>query len=209
MSALVLHLHLDKPSATPNALNKTKKILIWGASSSFGAYAVQIAAGAGYSVVGVASASNAGLVKALGATEFVNRNQSSTSEDLIAIGPFHAILAAADSARDQGIIGAVLASQGGGTFLSTMGVREGVKLPDGVTGSFAQFLDDYLDPKNADFTQWLWWEYLEEALANDQIHALPTRIMDGLSQTQKAWDLLKQGKTSAERLIIRPNADYS
>ncbi|KAF7596098.1 hypothetical protein BBP40_003360 [Aspergillus hancockii] len=207
MSALVLHLHLDKPSARPNPLNKSKKVLIWGASSSFGAYAVQIAASAGYSVVGVASASNAGLVKSLGATEFVDRSQASASEDLIAIGPFHAVLAAADSARDQGVIGAVLAAQGGGTFLSTMGVREGVKLPDGVTGFFAQFLDDYLDPKNADFTRWLWWEYLEGAVANDQIHALPTRNMGGLSHAQEAWDLLKQGKTSAERLIIRPNAE--
>ncbi|RHZ70226.1 hypothetical protein CDV55_108336 [Aspergillus turcosus] len=207
MSALVLHLHLDKPSARPNPSNKAKKVLIWGASSSFGANAVQIAASAGYSVVGVASASNAGLVKSLGATGFVDRKQAATAEDLIAIGPFHAVLAAADSAKDQEVIGTVLAAQGGGTFLSTMGVREGVKLPDGVRGFFAQFLDDYLDPKNADFTSWVWWEYLEEVVEKDQIQALPTRIMGGLSKTQEAWDLLRQGKTSAERLIIHPNAD--
>ncbi|GIK05517.1 hypothetical protein Aspvir_009630 [Aspergillus viridinutans] len=207
MSALVLHLHLDKPSTTPDPANKTKKVLIWGASSSFGANAVQIAASAGYAVVGVASASNASLVRSLGATEFVDRRQASAAEDLIAIGPFHAVLAAADAAKDQEVIGTVLAAQGGGTFLSTMGVREGVKLPDGVRGVFAQFLDDYLDPKNADFTSWVWWEYLEEAVAKDQIQALPTRIMGGLSKTQESWDLLRQGKTSAERLIIHPNAE--
>jgi NADPH:quinone reductase-like Zn-dependent oxidoreductase len=206
MSALVLHLHLDKPSP-PNPLNKSKKILIWGASSSFGAYAVQIAANAGYSVVGVASASNAELVKSLGATEFVDRTQLSASEELIAIGPFHAVLAAADSAKDQGTIGAVLAAQGGGKILSTMGLRAGVKLPDGVTVFFAQFLDDYLDPDNADFTRWVWWEYLEDALARDHIRSLPTRIVGGLSHAQEAWDTLRQGKTSAERLIIRPNAE--
>lgn len=207
MSALVLHLHLDKPSPTPSPLNKSKKILIWGASSSFGAYAVQIAASAGYSVVGVASASNAELVKSLGATEFVDRTQPSASEELIAIGPFHAVLAAADSAKDQGTIGAVLAAQGGGKILSTMGARAGVKLPDGVTVFFAQFLDDYLDPGNADFTRWVWWEYLEEALARDHIRALPTRVVGGLSHAQEAWDTLRQGKTSAERLIIRPNTE--
>jgi NADPH:quinone reductase-like Zn-dependent oxidoreductase len=205
MSALVLHLHLDKPSPTPNPLNNSKKILIWGASSSFGANAIQIAASAGYSVVGVASASNAELVKSLGATDFVDRANSSVAEELIAIGPFHAVLAAADSAKDQATMGAVLAAQGGGKVLSTMGVRAGVKLPDGVTILFAQFLDDYLDPDNADFTRWVWWEYLEEALAMGHICALPTRIMGGLSHAQEAWDTLRQGKASGERLIIRPN----
>ncbi|KAL5041224.1 hypothetical protein BDW71DRAFT_213235 [Aspergillus fruticulosus] len=207
ISALILHLHLKKPSSTPEPLNKSKKILVWGASSSFGASAVQIAASAGYSVVGVASGSNAELVKSLGVSEFVDRAQVSATDALIALGPFHAVLAAADSARDQDTIGAVLAAQGGGSFLSTMGVRAGVTLPDGVTGVFAQFLDDYLDPANADFTRWVWWEFLEQKLAGDEMHALPTRILGGLSHAQEAWDLLRQGQTSAERLIIQPNAE--
>ncbi|KAJ6049603.1 hypothetical protein N7499_011809 [Penicillium canescens] len=207
MSALILHLHLEKPSSTPNPLNKSKKILIWGASSSFGASAVQIAASAGYSVVGVASGLNAELVKSLGASEFVDRTQSSATDTLIALGPFHAVLAAADSARDQETIGAVLAAQGGGSFLCTMGVRAGVTLPDGVTGIFAPFLDAYLDPANSDFTRWVWWEFLERKLAENQMHALPTRVLGGLSHAQEAWDLLRQGKTSAERLIIQPNAE--
>ncbi|GAQ05331.1 hypothetical protein ALT_2652 [Aspergillus lentulus] len=51
------------------------------------------------------------------------------------------------------------------------------------------------------------WEYLEEAVAKDQIQALPTRIMVGSSNTQEAWDLLRQGKTRGERLIIHPTSD--
>ncbi|GKZ63268.1 hypothetical protein AnigIFM60653_001563 [Aspergillus niger] len=207
MSALILHLHLEKPSSTPNPLNKFKKILIWGAASSFGACAVQIAASAGYSVVGVASGLNAELVKSLGASEFVDRTQSSATDTLIALGPFHAVLAAADSARDQETIGAVLAAQGGGSFLCTMGVRDGVTLPDGVSGIFAPFLEAYLDPANSEFTRWVWWEFLEQKLAENQIQALPTRVLGGLSHAQEAWDLLRQGKTSAERLIIQPNAE--
>ncbi|GES61338.1 alcohol dehydrogenase [Aspergillus terreus] len=207
ISALILHLHLEQPSSTPNPLNQSKKILVWGASSSFGASAVQIAASAGYSVVGVASGSNAELVRALGASDFVDRNQASATDDLIALGPFHAVLAAADSAKDQVTIGGVLAAQCGGSFLSTMGVRSGVTLPDGVTGVFAQFLDNYLDPANADFTRWVWWEFLEQTLAKDQLRALPTRVLGRLSHAQEAWDFLRQGKTSAERLIIQPNAE--
>lgn len=207
MSALVLHLHLEKPSSTPNPLNKSKKILIWGASSSFGACAVQIAAGAGYSVVGVASGANAELVISLGVSEFIDRTQSSAKDTLIALGPFHAVLAAADSARDQETIGAVLAAQGGGSFLCTMGVRPGVTLPDGVTGMFAPYLNAYLDPANSDFTQWVWWDFLEQKLAGNQMHAVPTRALGGLNHAQEAWDLLRQGETSGERLIIQPNAE--
>ena len=157
--------------------------------------------------MGVASGSNAALVKSLGASEFVDRTNGSAAEALTALGPYHAVLAAADSAKDQETIGAVLAAQGGGMFLSTMGVRAGVKLPDGVTGFFAQFLDDYMDPANAEFTAWVWWEYLEKVLADDRMHVLPSRIMGGLSQAQLAWDLLRQGCVSAERLIIQPNAE--
>jgi NADPH:quinone reductase-like Zn-dependent oxidoreductase len=42
MSALVIHLGLDKPSK--NATPKGKNFLIWGGGSDFGFYAVQIAA---------------------------------------------------------------------------------------------------------------------------------------------------------------------
>jgi NADPH:quinone reductase-like Zn-dependent oxidoreductase len=65
-SALFVHLNLEKPAAHPNPENKDKKVLIWGASSSFGAYATHLAARSGYTVVGVASSKNAQLVKSLG-----------------------------------------------------------------------------------------------------------------------------------------------
>ncbi|KAI8402269.1 hypothetical protein FOFC_17576 [Fusarium oxysporum] len=44
---------------TNSAGRKVEKVLIWGASSSFGAYATRLAVEAGYTVVGVASARNA------------------------------------------------------------------------------------------------------------------------------------------------------
>ncbi len=73
----------------------TSQILIWGASSSFGVHAAQLAQEAGYTAVGV---------------------------------------------------------------------RPGVKLPDSITGHFTQYLDDYLDPKNEEFTRRVWWEYMKDAL---------------------------------------------
>jgi NADPH:quinone reductase-like Zn-dependent oxidoreductase len=204
VSALILHLHLERPSNNPNPENKNKKVLIWGASSSFGAYATQIAARAGYGVVGVASSGNAQLVRSFGATYFVDRKSPTVKQELIDLGPFTAVLAAADSAQDQVLLGAVLAAHGGGTFLSTMGVRAGVELPSGVSGFFTQFLDDYLDPKNREFTRWVWWDFLESELASGRLQLVPVRVLGGLDKVQEAWDLLKEGKVSGQRLAIAP-----
>ena len=201
-SALFLHLHLKRPTENTSNRNKTEKVLIWGASSSFGAFATQLASEAGYIVIGVASAHNEGLVRSYGADHFINRRSPTTSEDIIGLGPFKAVLAANDSAEDQITIGNVLAAYGGGSFLSTMGLRKGVTLPPGVEGHFTQYLDDYLDPKNKDFTQWLWWQYLEDALQARKLKLPPVRVLGGLNQVQEAWNLLKEGAVSGERLII-------
>lgn len=89
----------------------------------------------------------------------------------------------------------------------TMGVRPGVKLPEGVTGHFAQCLDDSLDPKNEEFTKWVWWEYMEGALQSGELKIVPVRELGGLSQVQAAWELLKYGKVSGQRSVISLNAE--
>jgi hypothetical protein len=88
-----------------------------------------------------------------------------------------------------------------------MGVRPGVKLPDGVTGSFHQFIDDFLDAKNREFTNWVWWEYLEAAFADHRLKSLPLEITGGLESVKRAWDLLREGKVSGKRLIVLPGSE--
>ena len=207
MSALTLHLGLDRPSSAPNPANKKKKVLIWGASSSFGLSATRVAVDAGYSVVGAASAHNADLVRSAGVGEFADRKSASVVHDLVAMGPFFAVLAANDSAQDQNLLGAVLKAQGGGTILSTMGLRGGVVLPEGVTVTFAQFLDDYLVPENADFIEWVWWNYMENIARAGTVVTTKTQFAGGLSNVQDAWDLLKSGSLSGTRLIIQPDLE--
>lgn len=203
-SALFIHLHLEKPADHPNPENKNKMVLIWGASSSFGAYAIYLAARAGYTVVGVASSKNAELVKSFGAEHFVDRKSSTVAQELIDLGPFEAVLAAADAAQDQPVLGAVLAAHGGGSFLSTMGVRPGVELPKGVEGNFVPIMDVYLDPKTRNFTTWVWWDVLESELASGRLQQIPVRVLGGLDKVQEAWNLLKAGKVSGQRLAIAP-----
>lgn len=203
-SALIKHFQLEKPAENPNPDNKNKKVLIWGASSSFGAYASYLAARAGYTVVGVASAQNAQLVKSFGATHFVDRRSSTAAQELIDVGPFDAVLAASDSAQDQPVLGAVVAAQGGGSFLSTMGLREGVQLPPGVKVDFVPFMDAYMDAKKPEFAKWVWWDLLEREFASGRLQPVPVRVLGGLDKVQEAWDLLKEGKVSGQRLVIAP-----
>jgi NADPH:quinone reductase-like Zn-dependent oxidoreductase len=203
-SALFIHLHLEKPADHPNPENKNKKVLIWGASSSFGAYAAYLAARAGYTVVGVASSKNAQLVKSFGAEYFLDRKSPTVTQELIDLGPFEAVLAAADAAQDQPVLGAVLAAHGGGSFLSTMGLRPGVELPPGVQGNFVAIMDVYLDRKTRNFTTWVWWEFLESELASGRLQPVPVQVLGGLDKVQEAWDLLKARKVSGQRLAIVP-----
>jgi NADPH:quinone reductase-like Zn-dependent oxidoreductase len=203
-SALFIHLHLEKPADHPNPENKNKKVLIWGASSSFGAYAAYLAARAGYTVVGVASSKNAQLVKSFGAEYFLDRKSPTVTQELIDLGPFEAVLAAADAAQDQPVLGAVLAAHGGGSFLSTMGLRPGVKLPPGVQGNFVAIMHVYLDRKTRNFTTWVWWEFLESELASGRLQPVHVQVLGGLDKVQEAWDLLKARKVSGQRLAIVP-----
>lgn len=203
MSALVLHLGLNRPQI-PSAAATGERILIWGVSSSLGIFAAQLARQAGYEVVGVASGRHKELAARHGITHFVDRTSAEVVSEASSFGPFKAVLAAADSAEDQVKIGDILASLGGGSFLSTMGVRAGVKLPENVTGHFAQYIDDYLDEKNIEFTEWFWWKYLEKALAERQLTSVPLTLIGGLDKTSEAWRILKHGENHGTRLIIAP-----
>jgi hypothetical protein len=209
MSALFLHLGLERPSSDrlTKPIERNENVLIWGVSSSFGALSAQLAREAGYTVVGVASNRHSDLAREVGVSHFVDRTAPNVVSDLIAHGPFKAVLAAADSAEDQIKIGEVLAAHGGGRFLSTMGVRAGVQLPDGVTGFFRQYLDDYIDPKNEEFTRWVWWDYLESAFADGRLRSLPLELKGGLSQVSEAWGILRLEGASGKRLIISPELD--
>lgn len=198
---------LERPLEDPNPLNRKEKVLIWGISSSFGSIAAQYAEQAGYTVVGTASERHREIASSHGVSHFVDRTSPTVIQELIALGPFKAVLLASDSAEDQVKIGQVLAAHGGGHFLTTMGVRPGVQLPKGVTGAFYQYLDDYLDPKNEQFKQWFWWDYLEDTFAKNGVKALPVEVFGGLSKVKEAWDLLRAERVSGKRLIIKPELD--
>nr|BAK03106.1 predicted protein [Hordeum vulgare subsp. vulgare] len=76
---LFLHMGLKAPGEGDN---HGKYILVWGAASSVGAYAVQLAALAGLKVIATASPKNFDYVKSLGAQHVVDYNSPHAVEEI-------------------------------------------------------------------------------------------------------------------------------
>jgi hypothetical protein len=104
-------------------------------------------------------------------------------------------------------MGKLLAAQGGGTFLSTMGVRSGVVLPDGVKGRFVQYMDDYLKPDNIEYVKWVFWEYLESGLVKGSLKLGEVEVMGGLGNLAEGLEKLQAGEVKGKKLVIKPNLE--
>ncbi|KAG4413771.1 hypothetical protein IFR04_013082 [Cadophora malorum] len=205
MSAMVLHVGLDTPSASPNPGNKDKKILIWGGGSSFGFFAVQIAVQAGYTVHTTASSTSESTLLSIGASAVHPYKSPTLLSDLLAHGPYHAIFAASDDAPSQLLIAQLLASQGGGSFISTMGPRpqpNGVSWPKNVTVEFVQYMDDYLKPENEEFKEWVFGEYIEQGLREGMVKLGEVEVVGGLGSVKGALERLEGGGVRGVKLVV-------
>jgi NADPH:quinone reductase-like Zn-dependent oxidoreductase len=89
------HLALRHPSADPQPSGET--LLVWGASSSVGCNAVQLATASGYEVIATASPHNAAMVRKLGAVQVLAHGDADVVERVVEalrgktlVGAFHA-----------------------------------------------------------------------------------------------------------------------
>ncbi|KAE9364642.1 GroES-like protein [Stipitochalara longipes BDJ] len=214
LSALILHLGLSRPALPFSKVHKNEprngeRVLIWGGGSQIGFFAVQIAALAGYTVLTTASTNSEKALRDAGAAEVLDYRSPTIVQELIKRGPFRTVFAAADVAADQVLIGQVLAAQGGGKFLSTMGVREGVSLPKGVEGEFVQYMDDYFSDgeMEREFVAWVWGEngFLEEGLRGGGLKLGDVDVIDGLRGLAEGLRRLEKGEVRGKRLVVVPN----
>lgn len=88
-------LGLRPPSANPTQRGET--LLVWGASSSVGCNAVQLATASGYQVIATASPRNEAMVLGLGAMQVINHGNPDVVAQVISalrgktlVGAFHA-----------------------------------------------------------------------------------------------------------------------
>lgn len=194
-----LALPLPKTSDA-NPPSSGKSVLVWGGSSSVGATAIQLAAGAGHKVVSVASARNIEKVKALGADAVFDYNSASVVDDIVAAlkGSNFAGVCDAISTPDAVKAWAPVSKQLGGRYASVLPIAE---VPEGIegTGVFAPsvaFDDKYIGDS-------VWAEWVPAALQKGTLKALPEPIVvkGGLESVQEGMNKQKAG-VSFGKIVI-------
>lgn len=180
--------------------------IVWGASSSVGTAAVQIAKSLGYSVYAVCSPRNHAYIKQLGAKETFDYNDSSVVKNIIQAlkADNQQDVVAFDAISENGSApqtAAVLEAFGGGKLCLTLPWPEDVKKPDSVEISavFAAVVASDLK----EFGKWLFGEWLEKSLADKTYVPSPgiEKVDGGINGVQKALDLHSKG-LSGKKLVL-------
>ena len=199
------YLNLQHPTFPPQA--KTgKTLVIWGASTSVGCNAVQLAVASGYEVFATAGVKNFDFVKGLGASRVWDYKSPTATAEIIAalkgktcagalsVGhvstPEHCI-----SAEDACL---VIVHQSHGHKFVAMALRVPEKLPEGVTAKF--ILSSELDNGLAEA---VYGTFLPKALKEGEYVCAPEPMVigKGLESIQEALDVQKKG-VSARKVVV-------
>ena len=179
--------------------------LVWGASSSVGTGAVQIAASLGYTVYAVCSPRHSAMVKKLGAYETFDYKSSSVvkeitqslkaSDQQIAYG-YDAISEHGSAQRCVEILEAF----GGGKLCLTIPYPGDARKPRGIEISVTFAAKIFI---NKEFGHWLFNEWLTKSLEDKTFVPSPAieKIDGGIQSVQKALDIHAEG-LSGKKLVV-------
>ncbi|TPX14595.1 uncharacterized protein E0L32_005287 [Thyridium curvatum] len=195
-------------AAGPRAEPTGETVLIWGASTSVGSSAIQLAVAAGYEVITTASPGNFARAKRLGASAVFDYNSPTVKEDLVAAFRGKRTAGAVPNAGlDFSVYPAVIdacavvvASVPGKKFLACTMARPNLdELPEGVEGKFV----DVLRP-DTELAYKIYREYLPAALADGSFVAEPKAqvIGKGLEAIQGGLDQFQSKVLSATKLVV-------
>ena len=189
-------LALLPPSLSPEARDEV--VLVWGGSSSVGCNAIQLAVASGYTVFATASASNATMLKDLGAAQVFDHTDDTYADRLVAAlegrrlaGTLHATGSLQHCAeivsRVEGSkrIAATLPAPGDFREDVTVGHIHGTALKDDAVGRM------------------IYEEFLPAALAQGRYRAAPKPRISGhgLQALQDALALQKAGVSGAKIVV--------
>ena len=199
------YLNLQHPTSPPQA-KSGETLVIWGASTSVGCNAIQLAVASGYEVFATAGEKNFDFVKGLGATEVWDYKSPTATADIIAalkgktcagalsVGhvstPEHAV-SAEDACLD-------IVHQSHGHKLVAMALRVPEKLPEGVTAKF--ILSNEMDNE---VREAIYGNFLPKALKEGKYVCAPEPMVvgKGLESVQEALDVQKKG-VSARKVVV-------
>lgn len=206
--ALSIKLGLDRPSASPNPVNKDKKVLIYGGTSQLGRLSVQYAVSAGYSVVTTTSPHNASDTSGLGAAFTVDHTAApeKVSEELIANGPYVGIFDTISKGPTQAILAPVAresAKKGQSNIVWVVGPaftpHDGVEFN---MHSYPSFLTT--DPKGPELERWMFDTYIpglyDGSFANSP--GATEKVPGGLNSLQSILDRVMN--VSGKKLVYSP-----
>lgn len=189
-------LGLDAPSLSPT--RRSEFVLVWGASSSVGCNAVQLAVASGYRCIATASARNADMVKALGADLVLDHASPTIVDEVVAALAGERLAGTLHATGDMAAsFAAVSRCDGVRTVAATL--PSAVEPPAGVTATHTHgtsLKDDEVGPT-------IYRDFLPRALAQGiYIAAPPARIAGhGLASIQDALNAQKAG-VSAAKIVV-------
>ncbi|OMP82086.1 Zinc-binding alcohol dehydrogenase domain-containing protein cipB [Diplodia seriata] len=183
-------------------------LLVWGAASSVGSCAVQLARAAGYEVWGVASGANAGYTtEALGAARAFDYRDEGVVGKIVAAFEGRRFAGIFDAASVGGAVEACVEiagrvkAEGRRYVASVRMLPEEVKarLPEGVE---ANWMWGSMSAKT-EVGPAVFERFLPKALEDGRMKCLPRPevVGEGLGSLQKAFDVLKGG-VSAKKLVV-------
>ncbi|CAK7213738.1 hypothetical protein SBRCBS47491_001907 [Sporothrix bragantina] len=201
------YLALQKPGSSSSPSTKGV-VLIWGASTSVGANAVQLAALAGYEVVATASPKHFDKARALGAAHVFDYASPTVVADIQAVVKGKTVLGAfcngaAKPGTFPGIIAACADVVRGQArpFLAMSMVMPPGGVPEGVEG---KFIEGVHESANAAFSAGILQGFLADALAKGTYKVAPEPFVvgHGLGAVQAGLDMVKEG-VSATKVVVK------
>ncbi|GAA5909276.1 hypothetical protein JCM6882_003786 [Rhodosporidiobolus microsporus] len=213
IQALYFRLKLNPPHApTHNA----EPVLVWGASTSVGLYAVQLLKASGYTVIATASEKNFSLLKELGVSSVYSYADPSTPSQIATEHPtlsFALDCVSQHGATDK-VAQAIKGAAGRGKIVTLMVVSSEDVAVEGVEHEFTlvytclgvpmkmgPFDMPAVPEDKRRIKEWLS-VHLPALFASGKLRANPLlRRQGGLEKVDEGLDFLKEGKNSAQKLV--------
>ncbi|KAF2086622.1 zinc-binding oxidoreductase-like protein CipB [Saccharata proteae CBS 121410] len=198
---------IDMPLNTSYTPADKQGILVWGASSSVGSFAVQIAKLMGFTVYATASAKHHAYIKTLGASKVFDYYDDNVVDDIVRAIKVDGVNV---SVGYGAVIGSLAPSL---EILKAMNPEEGARLahaprldPDGPKAEEVEvkFVAGPTDAEERDaFMREVWWTWLQPRLHSGEVVPSPSIkvVQGGLEGLNKAIDVLKEG-ISATKIVI-------
>jgi NADPH:quinone reductase-like Zn-dependent oxidoreductase len=208
-SAIALYGNLNLPRPEESVQHQARGLLVWGAASSVGTAAVQLARNSGFKVFATASPTHHEYLKALGAFAVVDYKDPDVISKIVAfaksagtpINVGYDTISEGTTFRQTA--DTVLSSGGkGGKLVLTLPWPEKEPAPEGIEVLKTSALSTGTDRE--DIGAWLFNEYLPKALQNKSIIPAPKVeiVASGIGSAQKVFDLLKAG-VSGKKLVLK------